>query len=553
MRLSTKDFELDSAFEAGFLEIDPALLTRLGENRARVLAALDDRPVYGVNTGMGRLAGVALGTPEGHQRNLLIGRAVGGPPWLSAEEVRRLLLVRLRDLLAPEAGASPELVTFLVDRLNEGFTPAVPRTGLGSAGEIIPLAHAFQTFLGVGTVLVDGVETPASEVLEKPYELGLKEGATLIQGSPLAETLAAFALAEVRRLVESQTLAAAIAIDVLGAPQAIYRPSLAGDDSVLRSVLAEVSALVRGSVERPEVVQAPVSVRVAPRAIAHLTRVADELDEVLRRSMPTDSPAFLDGEFVTTTGFHAVELGLRMDAVTAALVHLGEIGVQRTHRLLDERFSGLPAQLAVDPGPQAGLVPLHKRAVGELHALRRLATPATLGSVDTSAGQEDVQAFAWAAGNQLRDACARMSAITACELITGSQARWLATGDGPPGLRAAYRRLRELVPPVVVDRPLGPEVTALISVLGTDFRTGPDRQPARSHPAGDERENGLAHQSQQDDGDPARQDLAVARIPERETVHNVPSEPAAVVDDGADRDGRHQLQERDAGTREDDR
>ncbi|MBB5854580.1 aromatic amino acid lyase [Amycolatopsis umgeniensis] len=479
MRLSTKDFDLDSAFEAEFLEIDPALLARVGENRARVLSALTDRPVYGVNTGMGRLAGVALDTPEAHQRNLLIGRAVGGPPWLSAGEVRRLLLVRLRDLLAPEAGASPELVTFLVDRLNEGFTPAVPRTGLGSAGEIIPLAHAFQTFLGIGTVLVDGVETPASEVLAKPYEPGLKEGATLIQGSPLAETLAAFALVEVRRLVSSQTLAAAIAIDVLGAPQAVYRPSLAGDDQVLRTVLLEVSGLIRGSVERPEVVQAPVSVRVAPRAIAHLTRVADELDEALRRSMPTDSPSFLDGEFVSTTGFHAVELGLRMDAVTAALVHLGEVSVQRMHRLLDERFSGLPAQLTPTPGPQAGLVPLHKRAAGELHALRRLATPATVGSADTSAGQEDVQAFAWAAGNQLRDACARMSAITACELIAGSQARWLASGEGAPGLRAAYGRLRTLVPPVVADRSLGPEVTTLVSALRNGFPLGTG-SPARA-------------------------------------------------------------------------
>ncbi|GAB3706598.1 aromatic amino acid lyase [Amycolatopsis oliviviridis] len=465
MRLSTKDFEPASAFDAEVVEIDPALLARLGENRARVLDALTDRPVYGVNTGMGRLAGVAVDATAAHQRNLLVGRAVGGPPWLSPGEVRWLLLVRLRDLLAPEAGASPELVTFLVDRLNEGFTPAVPRTGLGSAGEIIPLAHAFQTFLGVGTVLVDGVETPASEVLAKPYEPGLKEGAILIQGSPLAETLAAFALAEVRRLVALQTLAAAIAVDVLGAPRAIYRPVMAGDDRVLRAVLVELGELIDGSAERRDVVQAPVSVRVAPRAIAHLTRVADDLDAVLRRSMPTDSPAFLDGEFVSTTGFHAVELGLRMDAVSAALAHLGEVSVQRAHRLLDKRFSGLPAQLTPAPGPYAGLVPLHKRAVGELHALRRLTTPATLGSLDTSAGQEDVQAFAWAAGNQLRDACARMFAITACDLITGSQARWLASGQGAPGLRAAYERLRELVPPVAEDRSLGPEVTALVAAF----------------------------------------------------------------------------------------
>ncbi|MFE6609599.1 aromatic amino acid lyase [Amycolatopsis sp. NPDC057786] len=411
MRLSTKDFPLAAAFEAGFLEIDPALLARLGENRARV---------------------------ERAQRNPLIGRAVGGPPWLSADEVRWLLLVCLRDLLAPEARASPELVTFLVDRLNEGFTPAVPRTGLGGAGEIIPLAHTFQTFLGVGTVLVDGVETPAAEVLAEPYEPGLEEAATLIQGSPLAETLAAFGRTEVQQVADLQTLTAAIAIDIIGAPQALYRPALAGDDQVLESVLYEIGGLLDSASVRPEVVQAPVSVRVAPRVIARLTRLNGELDAALRRSVPTGSP---------------VDLGPRMDAVTAALVHLGEVSVRRTHRLL-----------AVDPGPRAGLLLLRERAVGELHALRRQAD-----SGDTFGGQEEAQAFALAAGSRLRDACARMFAITACELLTGSQTRFLAPGDGSPRLRAAYEWLSGLVPPLKEDRPLGPEVTALIAVLRDSY------------------------------------------------------------------------------------
>ena len=138
---------------------------------------------------MGRLAGVALDARQQaeHQRNLLIGRAVGGPPWLPPEDVRSLLLVRLRDFLQPWSGVSAELVQFLVDRLNDGFTPAVPRGGLGSSGEIIPLSHAFQTFLGIGTVLEDGVETPAADALARrgaePYVLGPKEGASLLQGS----------------------------------------------------------------------------------------------------------------------------------------------------------------------------------------------------------------------------------------------------------------------------------------------------------------------------------------------------------------------------------
>ncbi|WP_326945843.1 aromatic amino acid lyase [Amycolatopsis sp. NBC_01307] len=455
------------------LVLTKPLVEALKARRDEVLTALrkGENPVYGVNTGMGRLAGVALDARQQaeHQRNLLIGRAVGGPPWLPPEDVRALLVVRLRDFLRPWSGVSPDLVQFLVDRLNDGFTPAIPRTGLGSSGEIIPLSHAFQTFLGIGTVLEDGVETPAAEALAArgatPYVLGPKEGASLIQGSPLAVTHAQRGWAEARRLIRLQTLTAAFAIDVLGAPRAVFAPVMAGGDDHLRRLLEELNELVSGGFVRPDVVQAPLSVRVAPRALAHADRVATDLRETWLRweSMPGDSPSFVDGEFVPGTGYHAVDLGLRMDALTAALMHVGEVSVQRMHRLLDERFSGLPAQLTADPGPRAGLVPLHKRAVGELHALRRLATPATLGSIDTSAGQEDVQAFAWAAGEQLRSAAAHLFAITACELITGSQARYLAGSDGAAGLRESYEWVRSVVPPLDEDRPLGPEVGRLIA------------------------------------------------------------------------------------------
>ena len=426
---------------------------------------------------MGRLAGVSLDAAQQaeHQRNLLVGRAVGGPPWLPPEDVRALLVVRLRDFLRPWSGVSPELVQFLVDRVNDGFTPAVPRSGLGSSGEIIPLAHAFQTFLGIGTVLEDGVEVPAASALAargaEPYVLGPKEGASLLQGSPLAVVHARRGWTEAQQLIDLQTLTEAMAIDVLGAPREVFSPVMAGADDHLGTLLHELHSLVGIGPVRPGVVQAPLSVRVAPRALAHASRVNTDLHETWRRweTMPGDSPSFVDGSFIPGTGYHAVDLGLRMDAVTAALVHLGEISVQRTHRLLDERFSGLPAQLTADPGPRAGLTPLHKRAAGELHALRRLATPATLGSIDTSAGQEDVQAFATAAGEQLREAASHLFAITACELITGSQARYLAGGDGVRGLRAAYEWVRSVVPPVDEDRSLGPEVSLLIAACRESY------------------------------------------------------------------------------------
>ncbi|MQA09775.1 MAG: histidine ammonia-lyase [Pseudonocardiaceae bacterium] len=459
------------------ITLDAGLLDRVRANRAEVLAALaaGGRPVYGVNTGMGRLAERTLTEQEQahHQTGLLIARAVGGPPWLPAADVRAVLAVRLRTLLAEQTGVGAELCEYLAARLSGGWIPAIPRDGAGCAGEIIPLCHAFQTFLGMGTVLDGGVALAADDALERegipPVALGPKEGVALLQGSPVATMHAIMRGPEAGTVLGHQLSAAACTVDALGAPRAIYDPRLAaGADDVLAGVLEELRGYTADG-HTSEHVQAPVSVRVAPQALAYATRALDELAASATRMLGvvTDSPAFLSGAFVSTGGYHAIELGLRMDAATAALVHLAEGSVQRLHRLLDERFTGLNPQLAVEPGPQVGLVVMHKRAAGELHALRRLAAPAALGSVDTSAGQEDLQAFAWASGEQLREAVERLLTITACELIAARQAIVLRGVPGAPRLAPVREFVADAVPLVTTDRPLGPEIQRLVAALRT--------------------------------------------------------------------------------------
>jgi len=209
--------------------------------------------VYGVNTGMGYLAGVSLSESEqaAHQHNLLLGRAVGGPPYLDPVEVRAILLARLAGFLRGHAGVSPQLCQFLVDRLNDQFLPAIPRQSIGCAGEIIPLAHAFQTFIGVGSVLTtEGMVEEAAAALAKrqvaPYQLGTKEGIALLAGAP-----GALGLAVVRRqaagvLAGQLLIAAACAIDAVGAPLTPYAESVGrlANDPVLGQVLGHLLSLI---------------------------------------------------------------------------------------------------------------------------------------------------------------------------------------------------------------------------------------------------------------------------------------------------------------------
>jgi histidine ammonia-lyase len=461
------------------LALHPAALERVVAGQAELAALLaGGARVYGVNTGMGWLASVDLdpAAQAGHQRNLLLGRAVAGPPWLPAAEARALLVTRLANLLSGHAGVGPELCRFLADRVNDGFVPAVPRRGFGGAGEVIPLAHAFQTLVGAGLVLAPGGGTAdAGKTLAErgvlPHQLQAKEGIALLAGSPLAAALALARLRAGERLAGQLLASAAAAVDALGAPLDAYDEvvgRLAGDP-----LLAEVLAELRRATGRraAPVLQAPVSFRVAPQVLAQLRRTLGRLDEDVRRALVavTDSPALVGGHPVAGGGFHAIGLAAGMDGLAVALVQAAELAGQRLHRLLDGRFSGLPDQLSPDPGPVTGLVLVQKRAVGALAEARRLAAPASVGLADTSLGQEDAASFASEAAEQLRRVEELVREVVACELLAAHQAWWLRAtrGDpGPaPGLAPLAGRLEDLVAPVERDRPLGPDLARLAEAL----------------------------------------------------------------------------------------
>ena len=509
------------------VRIAPGLLGEVQRSceRAREVLRSGD-PVYGVNTGMGALSGVRLTGPQqlAHQRNLLLARATGGPPWLDAADVRAIFAVRLRTFLAGDAGVSGELCQRLADFLTAGIVPAVPRAGAGSAGEIIPLAHAFGPLAGIGQVLRPGggVRAAAEALAEHglaEFSFGPKEGIALLAGVPGATALAILRTADARRVTAMMEAAAGLSIVAAGAPRDPYAAASARGDDILAGVLGRLRALIgdgtaaegnsagdggapgdsgpsgadgtpddggtpgRGTPddagipgggrtlrdggtagERVVALQAPVSFRVAGPVLTQVLRAGDGLTAAIGRALAgvTDSPAFLDGRFVGTAGFHGIDLAAHCDQLTAALAHAAEVSAARLHRLLDPRVTGLPAQLARTPGPDTGLVTVHKRAAGEVHAMRRLATATAVGLIETSGGQEDVQSFAWAAAETLRAALRHARSVTACELLAASHAVALAGGPAPPGCRGVLGWLAGLVEPITADRPFGADIERIL-------------------------------------------------------------------------------------------
>ncbi len=464
----------------------PALLEATAQRRAEVLSTLaSGGAVYGVNTGMGAQSQVRLTADEQarHQRNLFLARAVGGPPWLDDAEVRAVLAVRLRMFLSGDAGVSADLCVRIGELLAAGVHPAVPRTGSGSSGEIIPLAHAFGVVVGIGQVLAPpGASDPsatvnASEALAAaglaPFVLGPKEGIALLAGVPGLTALAALRAAEVGQCAEQLLAVAALSSVAIRSNRDPYLAVTARGDAVLADVLERFRALV-GPEPAPRSLQAPISFRVVGPVLAHLTRSVSALEAAVDRSLEsmTDSPAYTEGRFVGTAGFHGVDLAAHLDLVAAALVHAAEVSAARLHRLLDPGVTGIPAQLAQHPGPEAGLVAVHKRAVAVVHAMVRNAAPSYLGTVETSRGQEDVQTFGWEAAESLRASVAAAREVMACELLGAHRACRLsgATPPGPLADRLAW--VDTVVPPGFEDRPFGVDIEALRGALAAGLGTG---------------------------------------------------------------------------------
>lgn len=450
------------------------LIRRLNARRAELLGALAVAgPVYGVTTGMGALSQRRLdeAAQSRHQEALMTARSVGGPPWLSPGEARAVLAVRLRTFLNGDAAAGPALCRRLAESIARGVLPAVPRRPAGVAGEIVGLAHLGAALTGTGDVLTgDGDRVvPAGQALAAaglaPLRLGPKEGVALIEGVPMTTALAVLAGADARTILHHALTVVAAEFAVTGAARDVLDARLARGDGTL----AETTALLRdlaGPVASPRALQPPISFRASPQVLAHLARTAGALDAAVERALTgvTDSPAFLGEDFVGSAGFYGYDLATHLHALTVALTGVAELGATRLHRLMDPAVSGLPAQLSAEPGPHTGLSPVHKRAVGVSHDLRRQAIPSVIGPVETSGGQEDTQSFSLEAAQSCRIALDGAAEVLACELLAVHQARCLGAAVPAP-LAARLDRLTTNLPRSTTDRPFGRDIETLRAII----------------------------------------------------------------------------------------
>ncbi|HEY3946747.1 MAG TPA: histidine ammonia-lyase [Solirubrobacteraceae bacterium] len=451
------------------------------EQSARVVEALGEsaEPAYGVSTGFGSLALVAIPAQrrEDLQRALVRSHAAGMGEAVEREVVRAMMVLRARSLAMGCSGARPVVAEQLVALLNAWLTPVVPEYGsLGASGDLAPLAHCGLALMGEGEVdCPDGTRRPASDALAgaglAPITLGPKEGLALINGTDGILGMLVLAIEDLEQLVRVADVCAAMSVEaLLGTDRAFaeeliaLRPQSGQADSAanLRALLSHSEIVASHRYGDPRV-QDAYSLRCAPQVagaardtLAHARRVAEaELASAI------DNPMVLpDGRVESCGNFHGAPLGFACDFLAIAAAEVGAIAERRTDRLMDHtRSQGLPPFLAQDAGVNSGLMIAHYAQAAMVAENRRLAAPASVDSLPTSAMQEDHVSMGWGAARKLRAAISNLTRILAVELSASARALDLRAPLRPAaGTAAALAAVRERVPGPGPDRFMSPEL-----------------------------------------------------------------------------------------------
>ena len=460
-----------------------------GTRRYVEALAEDPRPIYGVSTGFGALATRHIPTDRrvDLQRSLIRSHAAGAGPVVEPEVVRAMMLLRLRTLASGHTGARPVTAATLAALLEAGITPVVHEYGsLGCSGDLAPLAAVALALMGEGEVIdAAGDRVAAADALRRagiaPITLREKEGLALTNGTDGMLGMLVLAAADLRRLLDTADLTAAMSVEALLGTDRPFaddiqamRPHPGQAVSARRMRLALAGSPIVASHRGPDCtrVQDAYSLRCAPQVHGAARDTLSYAETVADRELASviDNPVVLDDGRVESNGnFHGAPLAYVLDFLAIPVADVASIAERRTDRMLDTgRSHGLPAFLAEDPGVDSGHMIAQYTQAAIVSELKRLAVPASVDSIPSSAMQEDHVSMGWSSARKLRRALDGLTTVLAVELLTAARALDLRSPLSPGPVTGAVRDLlRSRVPGPGPDRHLAPEIAAAEELIAS--------------------------------------------------------------------------------------
>lgn len=474
---------------AGVVLTDQARTAIAGARAVVEALAASPTPAYGVSTGFGALATrhIPAAMRTELQRSLVRSHAAGSGPEVEREVVRALMLLRLSTLATGRTGVREQTAQLLADLLTHGITPVVHEYGsLGCSGDLAPLAHCALALIGEGTVRdASGALVPAAAALAAagltPVELAEKEGLALINGTDGMLGMLVLAAADLRRLLRTADVAAAMSVEGLLGTDRVFaaelqalrpHPGQAASAANLVALLADSGVVASHRGPDCNRVQDAYSLRCSPQVHGAARDTLAHAEAVAARELASavDNPVVVveEGRLESNGNFHGAPVAYVLDFLAIAAADVASISERRTDRFLDKaRNHGLPPFLAHDPGVDSGHMIAQYTQAAIVAELKRLAVPASVDSIPSSAMQEDHVSMGWSAARKLRRAVDGLTRVLAVEILTAARALDLRAPLTPsPATGAVVRLLREAgVEGPGPDRHLAPEIEVAVGLV----------------------------------------------------------------------------------------
>jgi len=472
--------------EGAAVQLDPAAMPAVeaGARTVEVIIAKGE-PVYGINTGFGRLASVLIPPNDlaTLQRNIVLSHAAGVGEPMRAATARLMMALKLASLGRGASGVRPCIIEMLEAMLTRDAIPIIPSQGsAGASGDLAPLAHLTAAMLGIGEMRLAGERMPAAYALARaglvPLALGPKEGLALLNGAQFSTAEALVNLFAIERVFQAALVTGALSTDAAKGSDTPFDArihKLRGHRGQIE-VAAALRTLMAGSCIRASHlvndarVQDPYCLRCQPQVMGAVldllrhaaTTLATEANAV------SDNPLILaqSNEALSGGNFHAEPVAFAADILAIAVCEIGSLAERRIALLIDPTLSGLPAFLTPQPGLNSGFMGAQVTAAALVAENKQRAYPASVDSIPTSANQEDHVSMAAHGARRLSAMAENAVNIVAIELLAAVQGcDFLTPITSSAPLERVRVRVREHVPRLDDDRYLAPDIKIAADIV----------------------------------------------------------------------------------------
>jgi histidine ammonia-lyase len=466
--------------------LDEACTPRIAESAAAIARILKrDQPIYGINTGFGKLASVRINDADlaTLQRNIVLSHCAGVGDAMAVPVARLMIALKLASLAQGASGVQPATVKLLGALLARGLTPVIPSQGsVGASGDLAPLSHLAAALIGIGEISVGGERQPALAALRNaglaPVTLGPKEGLALLNGTQFSTAYALAALFQVETMFQTALITGALSTEAAKGSDTPFDPRIHAlrrhrgqieTAATLRALMAGSAIRASHLVADPRV-QDPYCLRCQPQvmgaALDLLRHAATTLEH--ESNGVSDNPLIFpeSDEALSGGNFHAEPVAFAADTMAIAICEIGSLAERRIAMLVDPALSGLPAFLTPNPGLNSGLMLPQITAAALVSENKQRAYPASVDSIPTSANQEDHVSMAAHGARRLLAMAENATAIIGIELLTAAQGcDFHGAIRSSAALEAVRALVRERIEPLSDDRYLHSDMESAIALV----------------------------------------------------------------------------------------